>query len=76
MKEIKLKDLYFVAFLLNEGQPLIRVENDGAKLWFVFEDSQKIIDLQNSFWYGNALTNARSYVEKIQTLKNRIFNGN
>lgn len=74
MAETKLKDLYLVAFLLNEGQQLIRVENfDGKKLWFIFEDSQKINDLVNSFWDRTAITNAGGYASKIRDLKDMIF---
>lgn len=73
MKEIKLKDLYLVAFLANENQNLIRMENNGDKCWFIFEDTQELNELTNSYWQGKVTTNIKSYVDKVRNLKDRIF---
>lgn len=73
MNEIKLKDLYLCAFLLNENQNLIRMDNDGHKFWFVFENNQKLNELINDYWQNQAITKVKSYVNKVQDLKDRIF---
>ena len=73
MKETRLKDLYLCAYLLNEGQSLVRMEKEGQRCWFVFEQSPLSDELINSFWQDTASTKARSYVNKIQNLKDMIF---
>mgnify|MGYP001193024685 CR=1 FL=1 len=73
MKETRLKDLYLCAFLLNEGQVLVRMEKEGQRCWFVFEQSVSLDELMNNFWQDLATTKARSYVNKIQNLKDMIF---
>ena len=72
-QEIRLKDIYSVAFLLNENQYLMRTENDGAKFWFIFEDTPRLNELINAYWRNEAKTNVKSYVNCIQDLKDRIF---
>ena len=73
MKETKLKDLYLCAFLLNENQNLLRMENDGDKFWFVFEETENFNELVNDYWQGKANTNIKSYVDRVRDLKDRIF---
>lgn len=73
MNEIKLKDLYLCAFLLNENQNLIRMENEGSKCWFIFENTEKLNELVNDYWQNKAITNIKSYVDKVRDLKDRIF---
>jgi len=73
MKEIKLKDLYLCGYLLNEGQSLVRVEKEGQRCWFVFEKTPLLDGLIDSFWQDTAITKVRSYVNKIQNLKDMIF---
>lgn len=73
MNEIKLKDLYLCAFLLNENQNLIRMDNDGHKFWFVFKETKDLNELTNAYWKNQAITKVKSYVNKVQDLKDRIF---
>jgi len=73
VKEVRLKDLYICAFLINEKQNLIRMENDGIRCWFVFEQTTKLDALIESYWQDKAFTKVKSYVNKIRDLKDRIF---
>lgn len=74
MEEIKLKDLYLCAYLLNEGLELIRMDKDGSRFWFIFSEGPRVQQLINAYWENTAMTSARSYVNKLQNLKDRIFN--
>jgi len=73
MREVRLKDLYLIAFLVNEEQNIIRMENEGSKCWFIFEDTKKLNGLINDYWQNTAITNIKSYVDKVRDLKDRIF---
>lgn len=73
MKEFRLKDLYLCGFLVNEGQNLIRMDNDGSKFWFIFEDNSKLNELINAYWENTATTKIKSYIDNVRSLKDRIF---
>lgn len=73
------KDLYEAAFLYAKEIPLVNLEWNDNKCYFVFQDtvtSNKSLckELSLRFWFGgDCLINAKSYYQAIQTLKNRIF---
>lgn len=73
MIETKLKDIYLVAYLLNENQHLLRMVRDKEKFWFIFQETDKLNILIDDYWQGKALTNIKAYVDKIRDLKDRIF---
>lgn len=73
MKELRLKDLYLIAFLVNEEQNLIRMESEGQKCWFIFDETDRLNELIGDYWSGRAITNIKNYVDKVRDLKDRIF---
>lgn len=67
------KDLYIGAFLYASGRKLLRLEWAGAFYWFVFEDKERCEELSNQYWSGEAVVNAKAYVDALRTLKDRLF---
>jgi hypothetical protein len=49
------------------------MDNDGHKFWFVFKETKDLNELTNAYWQNQAITKVKSYVNKVQDLKDRIF---
>lgn len=67
-------DLSLGAFLHCHGVELLRIEHDGRKAAFVFEDSGACKDLALKFYNGKTTCDARGYVRSLKELKAAIFN--
>lgn len=62
-------DLYYAAFLRVAGVPLIEVERDGGRVWFVFENGPNIRELKREYFNRTAKVPAMSYADEIRAMK-------
>ncbi len=69
----KTKDLAEASFLLANGKKLLLLERDGRVCWFVYPDRTECETLVSSFWFNDAVVNAKNFYDAIQMLKGRIF---
>jgi len=68
----KTSDLNLAAFLRSKRLKLINNENEGGKVYFIFESSSQISDLIQSYW-NNGTVGVSDYVKALDDLKNIIF---
>lgn len=67
------KDIYVASFLDAKGQKVSRIERNGKICWFVFDDKYKCQDLVDGYYRNSIMVEAKSLVDSIRTLKDRIF---
>jgi hypothetical protein len=76
-KEKEIKDLALAAFLVTNGNPLIkspsRQNNSSGKLIFVFEDTEKLEIDTLSFYNRTAKVDPLSFSEVFRNLKALTF---
>jgi hypothetical protein len=73
--EFSTKDLYLAAFLYARGLVFVRIYWQGRQGWFVFQDENKCVELQQRFFSRTAEVNAKEYANAIRTLKDLVFIG-
>ena len=71
--EFRTKDLYESSVLCALGKKLLRLEGDGSQYWFVFADREACKKVSNSYWAGDIKVNAKTLVNWVRDLKDRIF---
>lgn len=72
-KEYKTKDIGESSALITCGQKIIDIQRDGKICWFVFEHTNKCIEISREYFFGRLKGNLRQYNEAMNVLKNRIF---
>lgn len=71
--EFRTKDLYEASVLYSLGKKVLRLEGSGNQYWFVFADSDSCKEFSDLYWRGEIEVNAKSLVNCIRDLKDRIF---
>lgn len=69
----RVKDLYLASFLYSQRKRLLRVEREGATCWFIFADKSSCEALEGLYWTNEGVTQVKSLVDSIRTLKDLIF---
>ena len=72
-KNYKTTDLYLAAFLRLNNQKL-KVEKEKGKASFIFQESEELSKLVNSYLVEEATCNPLTYTNAIKNLKNLIYN--
>jgi len=71
--EIRTSDLYFAAYLQTAGVPMKRTErpdNNGGKVYFVFDTSITNIEELKTAWFNNSgKVAANPYAYNVKSLK-------
>lgn len=67
------KDLPLASFLYASGEKLIDFSRQNGIVWFVFADKTFCENLASCFWRGEAMVNARGFVNASRSLKDLIF---
>jgi hypothetical protein len=68
--EYRTPDLYYAAYLMASGVPLIRCEKDMGRMFWFFGSSAKGYEMA---WMNDSGTvKPRSFAEAIKTLKNMV----
>ncbi len=70
--EFRTSDLYLAAFLVAQGQPLLRVEREGGRVYFIFPNVQRTRELQSQF-FNNGIVGVGDFRRSLQDLKTLIF---
>jgi hypothetical protein len=71
------RDLNFAAFLIANGEKLQEsMPDEFGRFWFVFDDSQKISELSNEYYFKDALVNAQTLIIAQKKLKGIVRNFN
>lgn len=75
-KEFKTSDMFVATFLKAKGFKVLRVEREGRKAFFCFDETsereQAILDYYNE----EALISARGFVDSFHAIKALIFESN
>lgn len=69
MNTIRTSDLYFAAFLKVAGVPFLDTENEGRRVFFLFEDVGNIRDLKRQYFGNQAKVLAGDFVSAIRNMK-------
>ena len=69
-------DFYSSAYLIAAGEKLQQTYKRGSQTVFVFEESEEIQNLLNTYFAMQAEINASAYAQAIKNLKNIIHTGN
>lgn len=67
------KDLHLAALLYAKGVPFVTVNRSGKLCWFVFENKNLCLKLQQEFFAKSVDVNAREYVDALRALKDLVF---
>jgi hypothetical protein len=71
------RDLNFAAFLIAHGEKLTEaIPDEFGRFWFIFNDSQKISELSNEYYFNDALVNAQALIIAQKKLKGIVRNFN
>lgn len=72
MNEFKTSDIGLSAYLCSKSIPLVRVEPNGRRAWFVFGEGAE--DTASAYWDDTAIVNPRIFQTMLRDLKSRIYN--
>lgn len=67
------KDLHLAALLYAKAVPFVTVNRSGKLCWFVFEDKNLCLQLQQEFFAKSVDVNAKEYADALRTLKDLVF---
>jgi hypothetical protein len=71
------RDLNFAAYLIAHGEKLTEsISDEYGRFWFIFNDSQKISELSNEYYFKEALVNAQTLIIAQKKLKGIVRNFN
>lgn len=62
-------DLYYAAFLLAAEVPFEGTQREGRRIFFLFEGSAFIQDLQKGYYNDTARVSPRTYANAIKDMK-------
>ena len=68
-------DLYFAAYLYVAGVPHKGADNDGRRVWFLFEppDKASMRDLKDGYYKDQAKVQALSYTQAVKKMKALVY---
>ena len=72
LSPFKTRDLSEASTLVTLGQNLIRLEHDGQRFWFIFENVAVCEELSRQFWEGKLLVNPREFALNFRAIKDRL----
>ena len=73
MATFRSRDLLESSLLYASQIKLSRLDKEGGRVWFVFEDKEKCETLARAYWNKEATVNAKAYSDALRTLKDLIF---
>jgi len=62
-------DLYYAAYLKLAGVPLVDIDREGRRVYFVFERSDAIKNLKLQYFNRTSKVVALGYAEEIKNMK-------
>lgn len=68
-EKYRTSDLYFAAYLKVAGVPFLGTEQEGRKVFFIFERTEFLPDLKNEYFNRTARVPALSFVDEIRSMK-------
>lgn len=71
--EYRTSDLYFAAYLSVAGVPFLRTDQDGRRVYFVFEETDGFQDLKAQYFNRTAKVPALTYVDEIRNFKAMLY---
>jgi len=67
--EYRTADLYYAAFLKTAAVSFLRTDREGRRVFFIFENSSMIPELQSQYYNRTAKVAALTYADEIRTMK-------
>jgi hypothetical protein len=74
--EVSTTDLYYSAYLQTSGLTMIRTDRDGSRIYFVFEDNEKLEKLAQNWTNYAGKVSAQLYANAIKNLKTLCHQSN
>lgn len=71
----KTPDFWLSSALLAKGMRLSRLEWNGPRAFFVFENERRCEELSQAYWNRDLAVDAKTYADSERTLKDRIHSG-
>jgi len=68
-----LRDLHLAAVIYAKGVKFIRLEPDGNRFLFLFENRVACEKVASSYFRGDCLVKAKAMADAIRTLKDLVF---
>lgn len=68
-------DIYYAAYLKVAGVPMVSVGREGSRVFFLFEKTEGILDLQREYYNRNSRIVALDYADEIRNMKNLTYSG-
>lgn len=72
-KTVRTSDLYYAAYLKVASVSFLRIEREGRRVFFVFEDNGSVEDLKNQYFNRTSKVVALSYADEIKTMKSLTY---
>lgn len=70
---VSLRDMGLVAALVTAGFPVVRTENKQQRIWFVFQDTERLQITITQYWANELNVPARKLADNLKMLKGRIY---
>lgn len=70
--EERISDFGLVAALVTSGYGIRRTEQEGSRVFFIFEDKPELGRTVEEYWAGSLMVSARQYFDSTKMLKSRI----
>lgn len=67
------KDLHLAALFYAKAVPFVTINRSGRLCWFVFDDKEQCLKLQQEFFAKTVDVNAKAYADAVRTLKDLVF---
>lgn len=73
--EERISDFGLVAALVTSGFNIRRTEQEGSRVFFIFDDKPELSRTIDEYWAGALMVSARQYFDSTKMLKSRIHGG-
>jgi hypothetical protein len=72
-KTVRTSDLYLAAYFKVAGVNFLKIEREGRRVFFVFEESEAVPDLKSQYFNRTSKVVALSYADEIKIMKSLTY---
>lgn len=74
-EEVRVSEFGLVAALVTSGYGIRRTEQQGRRVFFIFENTSALQSTMSEYWAGMLKVYARQYSDNTKMLKSMIYSG-
>jgi len=67
------KDFWLAGALLASGKMLLRLDWQGGRAYFVFDNAIACEEAAEAYWAGRLQVSAKAFTDGLRTLKDRLY---